>query len=440
MKSMIKVFVLAALVCLCAAEDKKEERYSSFECVSYDKEHPEDLSMRNCILRDVVLASEHGQPTILFYAKEGQETPLLSADKEADKGRIVEMAPHMFASVKVVRTPLPDGLEPMPDTAVVMTAQSNGFAQFMLDTLYSVYWMLSKTGDLNMTTGFVRDMERISIVEVGRPNDYTKITQGSLTGKAPAPLRYLKGVLYSRVIVGPAGHHLLARAKGSAKTVEPDAEVLKLYRSFFIKVAQIKDEDFDPTRIIISQRFTDHRLANTEGLLSSMTKVGGVQVAFLNNLPVKSQIDLVGNSGVFISMHSDDMAYMVFMRPDTVLVELFPYGYESDVYKKLAETCGVKYASWHNTDRSKTKFDPKILDKYPLTAEQKKAITEADKYDASMPSGALAYWENQDTTVDIPAVVDIVKGLVPPKPDAEDDADDADDVDEEEQPQHKQEL
>jgi len=420
---MIKVFVLAALVCLCAAEDKKEERYSSFECVGYDKEHPEDLSMRNCIIHDAVLASEGGHPTILFYAKEGQETPLLSADKEAEKGRIVEMAPRVFASVKVVRKALPDDLEPMQDTAVLMSAQSNGFPQFMFDTLYGVYWMLSKTGDLNMTTGLVRDPDSISIVEVGRPNDFTRITQGSLTSKAPAPLRYLKGVLYSRIVVGPAGHLVLSYAKGSPKTVEPDPALVSLYRSFFIKVSQIKSEDFDPTRTIVSQRFTSHRLVNTEDLLSSLTKIGSAQVAFLTQLPIKSQIDLVGNSGVFISTHSEDMAYMLFMRPNTLIVELFPFGYETTLYKKLSEICGVKYLCWHNTDRSKTKFDAKILDKYPLTAEQKKTIIDAPKYDASLPSGALAYWENQDTTVDIPAVVGMVKDFfdanVPKKPDTE---------------------
>jgi len=414
MKSVLKLFVLVALVCLCTGEEEKKERYSSFECTSYDEAHPEDLAMRNCILRDVVIASEKGQPIFLFYAREGQETPLLS--KDSDKGHIVEMAPRQYASVKIVHSALPEDLEPMTETAVIMTAQSNNFAQFVFDTFYSMYWMLSRTGDINQTSGLVNDPNAISIVEVGRPNDYTKIAQGSITMKAVAPLRYLKGVLYSRVVVGPAGHQILAHVKGNSKTVEPDAKLLEQYRNFFLKVAKIKEEDFEETRIVVSQRFTNQKLLNTEDFLSGLAKIGNVQVAFLSQLPIKSQIDIVGNSGVFISTHSDDLAYMLFLRSNAIVMELFPFGLKTDLYKKLAELFGLRYMAWYNTDRSKTVFDPKILDKYPLTAEQKKAITDADHYDASMPSGALAYWENQDTTVAIDDVVNILQPNLPPKP------------------------
>jgi len=438
MNSFVKGFVLIAVVCVFVshAAEEKEPRYSSFECVGYDKEHPENLAMRNCILHDVVIASEHAQPLILFYAREGQETPLLSADKDAKKGRVVEIAPRMYASVKVVNQPLPDDVEPMKDTAVIMTAQSNGFSQFLFDTFYSMYWMLSKTGDLNMTSGLVNNMSNITIVEVGRSNDYTKVAQGSLSLKAPAPLRYLKGVIFSNVVAGPAGHQLLSYAKGLPNTVEPDKKLLDLYRTFFIKVAEVKDEEFEVARVVISQRFSSHKLLNTEDLLTEMSKVGSVQVAFLDHLPIKSQVDLVGNSGLFVSIHSDDMAYMLFMRVNTIIVELFPYGIKSDLYKKLAEICGVQYYSWHSTDRSLSRFDAKILDKYPLTAEQKKKIIDSEKYDPSLPSGALAYWENQDTNVDINAVVKIVQDILPEKPENTGDDDSAD----EDAKQQKQEL
>ena len=418
MKSLMKVLLLIALVCACVsfAEERKEPLYSSFECEGYNKEDPEDLSMRNCILHNVVLASENGQPIMLFYARDGQETPLLGANKDADRGRIVEIAPHMFASVKIVRSALPDDIEPVQDTAVLMTGQSNGFAQFVFDTLYSIYWMLGKTGDIDPTTGLVRNPDAVTIVEVGRPNDYTKITQGSISGKSPAPLRYLKGVLYSRVVVGPAGHLVLSYVKGSKKTVEPEKDLFEAYRSFFIKVAQVKEEDFIESRIIVSQRFTNLKLLNGEDLVSELSYLGSVQVAFLSQLPIKSQIDLVSGCGVFLSMHCDDMAYMLFLRSGTSVVEMFPYGVESDVYKKLAALCGLKYYAWHNTDRSKAVFDKKILEKYPLTDEQKKKIIDAEKYDASLPSGALAYWENQDTKVNLDEVVAIVKDIVPPKP------------------------
>jgi len=280
-----------------------------------------------------------------------------------------------------------------------------------------------------MTTGLVNNPDNISVVEVGRSNDYTKVAQGSITSKAPAPLRYLKGVVFSRVVVGAAGHHLLAHAKNSPNSVEPDPKLLALYRTFFVKVAGIKDEDFDNRRIVVSQRFTSLKLMNTENLVSALSEVSSCQVAFLNQLPIKSQVDLVGNSGCFISLHSDDMAYMLFLRPDTIVVELFSYGVTSDVYKKLAEICGLKYDSWHNTNREKARFNAKILDKYPLTEEQKKQIIDADKYDSSLPSGALAYWENQDTFVDIDAVVKIVKDIIPEKSNRHDDDDDDEDED-----------
>ena len=172
----VAVTVLCACVCAHGAE---EERYSSFVCESFDAAHPEDLAARNCVLHNVVLASEKGQPTLLFYAPEGAETPLVGAAAvAAGRGRIAEIAPRVYASVKVVRAPVPAGLEAVPETAALVSAQGNSFAPFLLDTLFGLHWMLSVTGDVNATTGAVRDPAAVTVVEVGRANTYTAIVHG----------------------------------------------------------------------------------------------------------------------------------------------------------------------------------------------------------------------------------------------------------------------
>jgi len=401
--------------CVAFAEEEAAPKYSSFECESYDKDHPEDLSMRNCILRDVVLASENGQPIMLFYAREGQETPLLSSNKKDEKGRIVEIAPRIYASVKVVYDTIPEKLTLVKETAVLMSAQGNNLVQFLFDTLFGVYWMLTKTGDIEKNKPLVTDIDAVSIIEVGRPNDFTHMIEGSLSSSTPIPLRKVKGILFSRVVAGPAGHLMLTHVRGMRKNSPVLPEQVELYRSFFQKVAAINDEDFDPARILISQRFNSRRMTNTEDIFSGVNNVGNGQVAFLSQLSIKSQIDMVSGSAVFVSTHSDDMAYMLFLRPGMSVIEVMPYGFHSDISKKLAELCGVKYYVLQNTDRSRARFNVKLLDKYPLTDEQKKKIIEAEKYEKTLPSGARPYWENQDTKVDVDALVKIISGIIPPE-------------------------
>jgi len=420
MNSLVKVVVLSVflLACVSWAEEEKKPKepvYSSFECEGYDKDHPDDLSMRNCILRNVVVASEKGQPVMLFYAREGQDTPLLAADKEAGKGHIVEIAPKIFASVKVVREALPDDFEPADDTAVLTSAQGNNLQQFLFDTMFSVYWMLTKTGDIPEDSVLVKNPKAVTIVEVGRHNDYAEIMQGSLTMKTLMPLRSVKGVVFARVIAGHAGHQMMAHVKSEHSGDLIDRKLVERYREFFLKAAKVSDDEYLDSRVILSQRFTSKKITNTDDVFSAANEVGNAQVAFLSHLPIRSQIDIVSSSAVFISTHSEDMAYMLFLRPGSSIIEVMPYGVECDVNKKLAELCGLKYFAWHNKDRSRARFDPKILDTFPLTPEQKKAITEADKYDPSLPNGALAYWTAQDTKVNPDDIKEILRQILPAK-------------------------
>ena len=405
----------AAVLCVHGAES---EQYSSFVCKSYDVAHPEDLAARNCVLHNVVLASEKGQPTLLYYAPEGAETPLLgAADAAAGRGRIAEIAPRVYASVKVVRAPVPAGLEAVAETAALVSAQGNSFAPFLLDTLFGLHWMLTVTGDVNATTGAVRDPAAVTVVEVGRACDYTAIVHGSLSSRPPAPLRRLSGVYYARVVVGAARHHLLARARSTHPDAFPVAPAqVAAYRAFFLAVAQPKAADYNPAGIIVSHRLGTARLRNTGAVLEALAAVGNAQVAFLAQLPVKSQVELVAGSGVFVATHSDDMAYMLFLRPGSAVVELFPYGYASDVYRTLAAACGLRYAAWHATDRAHAHFDAKVLDRYPLTAAQRRTIVDADRYAPTLPPGALAYWAGQDTEADPAALADVVRSVLPALP------------------------
>jgi len=416
MNSLTKVIVLAVVLYACvssAAEEKKKERYSSFECVGYDKDHPDDLSMRNCILRDVIVASEKGQPVMLFYAREGQDTPLLSADKKTGKGRIVEIAPRIYASVKVLHEAIPENLVPVEHTAVLMSAQGNNLKQFLYDTFFGIYWMLTRTGDIDKKKPLVTNPSAVTVIEVGRSNELTGIVHQSISAEPAVPLRKVVGVLFSRVVAGPAGHLMLRHIKKPNSPVLP--EEVQLYRSFFLKVAKVNDKDFEKTRIVLSHRFNNKRVINTEELYTAMNKIGSGQVAFLSQLSINSQIEIVSNSNVFVSTHSEDMVYILFIRTGKTVVEIMPYGIDSDESKKLADLCGVKYIKLANKDRSRAEFNEKVLDTFPLTAEQKKSIIEAEKYDPSMPYGALTYWESQDTKVDIEAFSNAVRGLIPPK-------------------------
>ena len=318
MTKRVLTSLLVAVLCVCCAH--AEERYSSYECHSYDTARPDDLATRSCVLRDVSIDMERGQPVLVYHAPAGsQDTPLLAADRAAGRGRIAELAPRHYASVRVVHEPIAaEALAHQEDvTAALVASQGSGFAQTLLDTLFGLHWLLTTTGDVNATTGAVRDPSSVVVVEVGRANEHVEaVVYGALSSMPPVPLVWQRGKHFARVAVGPAAHHLLAQAQGRRSTAT--AEQLAAFRAFFHAAAHVDAASFDAKQVLLGHRVGSGGsvVTNTGALLAPAAPVAPLPAGFFasssENVVKSDTIDTLGLLALLLaSLRSSSFMFVI---------------------------------------------------------------------------------------------------------------------------------
>lgn len=76
-----------------------------------------------------------------------------------------------------------------------------------------------------------------------------------------------------------------------------------------------------------------------------------IQVMLMESIPVKAQLEIIGNTDVLVGMHGAALVHLVFLPPHAGLVELFPYMHKMTrihgiMFEKMARWRNLQYASW----------------------------------------------------------------------------------------------
>lgn len=82
-----------------------------------------------------------------------------------------------------------------------------------------------------------------------------------------------------------------------------------------------------------------------------------VEIVRLTNATLAKQIELMQRSALFLSMHGSSLNDIIFMPRGAVVLELLPFKFSSDHYKKIAIRSGLHYLSWANV-HSKNSYYP----------------------------------------------------------------------------------
>ena len=149
-------------------------------------------------------------------------------------------------------------------------------------------------------------------------------------------------------------------------------------------------------RILIINRATSKRfIVNGEELYESIkTWCPHCDVSYelMENMSIGQQIESVCNASILISIHGSALSHMVWMRNEhNAIIEIFPYKYDCrDWYQQVAESYGLKYFSWINTNKSNTFQGRKGLYKHCITKEN-----------ACEDESCHEYLRDQPTIVDI---------------------------------------
>merc|ERR1712000_33827 len=120
------------------------------------------------------------------------------------------------------------------------------------------------------------------------------------------------------------------------------------------------------------------------------------------------------NTTLLIGVHGAGLTNHLFLPDQASLLEILPYHWERHAYGRISALLGYHYFAWRNTDKSKTVFHESIFDGIPGVPEaDKEIIRNANEKPMSLKSpGSLAaekYWINQDTIVNVPELIEVVR-------------------------------
>ncbi|KAI8806417.1 hypothetical protein BJ742DRAFT_816769 [Cladochytrium replicatum] len=142
-----------------------------------------------------------------------------------------------------------------------------------------------------------------------------------------------------------------------------------------------------------------------------------VVVHQFDGLGLEEQVSIVENTDVLISMHGAALTHLMFLKPGSYVIELFPFGFRKIIYQNFAKMLKIKYASWQNTKEVDSVFNWESVEAHRYTAEPKDIITKNWVDWRNMDS--KNYWRNQDTYVNavefgyvLSSVLSDIKGSV----------------------------
>ncbi|KAJ3383933.1 hypothetical protein HDU92_003877 [Lobulomyces angularis] len=133
-------------------------------------------------------------------------------------------------------------------------------------------------------------------------------------------------------------------------------------------------------------------------------------VLILKKLPVKlgvyrfgtmsfsDQMAIMDQTNILMTMHGAALTHLLFLRKNSFVIELFPYGFRKTVFNNMARIMGHKYLFWQNTHLNNTVFDYKYVEEHKFSNLSKEEIVSKPINWRNMDS--KNYWRNQDTKIE----------------------------------------
>lgn len=88
------------------------------------------------------------------------------------------------------------------------------------------------------------------------------------------------------------------------------------------------------------------RISNELELTRQLEKID-FKTVFLEELSLKEQINLFSEVDIVVSPHGAGLANLVFCKPNTTVIEMFPYNSHSGMYKAIADRVNLNHITLH---------------------------------------------------------------------------------------------
>lgn len=181
--------------------------------------------------------------------------------------------------------------------------------------------------------------------------------------------------------------------------------------------------------IVIFSRTVNRLILNEAELILALAQEFNMKTVTvsLDDYSFADIAHLISNASMLVSMHGAQLVTAVFLPPGAMVVELFPYGVNPDhytPYKTLTALPGmdIHYVAWHNTKEENTfTFPDRPWDQGGISHLDK---TEQERIMRSKEVPRHLCCRNpewlfriyQDTVVDIPSLIDVIKKGLKSKP------------------------
>jgi hypothetical protein len=122
----------------------------------------------------------------------------------------------------------------------------------------------------------------------------------------------------------------------------------------YFKIKEIRP--IKPLILFIGRRTSKRTIVNFEAVLDHLRAETSlaefdVQPIFFEDMPMKMQIEAAHNATIMIGVHGSGLAHVAWMRPGTVLIEVFPHHFDCrDWYEKGSAVSGVKYLKYLSSE------------------------------------------------------------------------------------------
>ncbi|KAI9140053.1 hypothetical protein BKA69DRAFT_594064 [Paraphysoderma sedebokerense] len=209
--------------------------------------------------------------------------------------------------------------------------------------------------------------------------------------------------------------------------VDPLIQSKFLYRPMERKIDQLdnnSDEEWRKQKfIVIFSRSKNRKIINEAEIITELEKAFDnylVIIVRLEEMELNDIIQILQQTDVAIGMHGSILILSMFMKPGSLLVELFPYGIFSHhytPYKTMAQLEGmnISYVAWENRHNNNTVTFPanhKMVGgiNHLSSAERQDVLkTVPIKQHRCCEDPAWLFRIYQDTRVHVPEIIKILR-------------------------------
>lgn len=121
---------------------------------------------------------------------------------------------------------------------------------------------------------------------------------------------------------------------------EPDFEGFKNYVFDNFK---LKRKESNKKNILFIMRKGKREITNMNDVKQVLVNIDNIDYVYLEDHSIKTQIEKYMNADVVIGVHGAGLAWCVFMRRNSLLIELYPGNSNTDNYIRWCNIAGVRY-------------------------------------------------------------------------------------------------